>query len=330
MKPILFLVRTGAHAGAFLLALACALAAMAAQGGRFSDRLDVLTHFAPFWLAGGIVAGAVWALFVRREGGFFTVVLAATAILSSATLMAPELVAADNLDPEPADGRTLKIVQFNVWGRNADPQGTVDWIMAQDPDVLVIQEGSDLEGSVARRLSARFAHRTICSEPLPGCNTAIFHDRPPLARGGMVTPGAKPYLPAAWVTLPSPAGPFTVVGTHHSWPYPAGPQQAQTRRLDEELERFDREALIVAGDFNSTPWSFSLRRQDRAFGLERRTRALPTWPTDRARRRRIRSPFPLLPIDHVYAGAAWRTVSVERGPRLGSDHYPVVVTLARR
>ena len=36
--------------------------------------------------------------------------------------------------------------------------------------------------------------------------------------------------------------------------------------------------VIVAGDFNSTPWSFSLRRQDRWFGLERRTRALPSWP----------------------------------------------------
>ena len=39
-------------------------------------------------------------------------------------------------------------------------------------------------------------------------------------------------------------------------------------------------------------------------------------------------PFALLPIDHVYAGPGWRTVRAERGPRLGSDHYPVIVTLA--
>ena len=36
----------------------------------------------------------------------------------------------------------------------------------------------------------------------------------------------------------------------------------------------------------------------------------------------------VLPIDHVYAGPGWRTVSVQRGPKLGSDHYPVIVTLA--
>ena len=39
-------------------------------------------------------------------------------------------------------------------------------------------------------------------------------------------------------------------------------------------------------------------------------------------------PFPFLPIDHVYAGRDWRTVRVQRGPRLDSDHYPVIVRLA--
>ena len=39
-------------------------------------------------------------------------------------------------------------------------------------------------------------------------------------------------------------------------------------------------------------------------------------------------PLPVLPIDHVYAGPGWATVSVERGPSIGSDHYPLVVILA--
>jgi endonuclease/exonuclease/phosphatase (EEP) superfamily protein YafD len=45
-----------------------------------------------------------------------------------------------------------------------------------------------------------------------------------------------------------------------------------------------------------------------------------SWPA-------TRSPIPILPIDHLYAGPAWRTVNVERGPHLGSDHYPLVATL---
>nr|QQZ48664.1 hypothetical protein JKL49_14190 [Phenylobacterium glaciei] len=46
------------------------------------------------------------------------------------------------------------------------------------------------------------------------------------------------------------------------------------------------------------------------FGLERRTKALFSWPAYLG----AKVPFPFLPIDHVYAGKGWRTVSVKRGP----------------
>jgi endonuclease/exonuclease/phosphatase (EEP) superfamily protein YafD len=40
-------------------------------------------------------------------------------------------------------------------------------------------------------------------------------------------------------------------------------------------------------------------------------------------------PFPLLPIDQIYAGSGWRPVSVARGEAQGSDHYPIVAVLTR-
>ena len=97
--------------------------------------------------------------------------------------------------------------------------------------------------------------------------------------------------------------------------------------IAELLNRFPKERLILSGDFNSTPWSFSRRHEDAMIGLERRTRGLFSWPADRGPAG-MGLPFALLPIDHVYAGPGWRTVRVERGPLLGSDHYPVIVTLA--
>ena len=315
--------------GAFLLALVSAAGALAGQGGRFSDRLDALNHFAPLWLLGGLLAMGLWGLFVRREGGFYTMVLAAAAILSSGVLMAPELTAADTAEPAPPEADTIKVIQFNVWGRNGDPDGSVRWILEQEPDVVVLEEAYNAKSSVARQLRPHFSGRTTCAEPNPSCSTMIFYNREPLAEGGLVGTKEGPFLPAAWVTLPGPGGAFTVVGAHYTWPWPAGPQQAQGRRLADLAARFPKTTTIVAGDFNSTPWSFSLRRQDKALGLERRTHALPTWPASEFSRFKISAPFPILPIDHIYAGKAWRTVSVERGPRLGSDHYPVAATLAR-
>jgi endonuclease/exonuclease/phosphatase (EEP) superfamily protein YafD len=102
----------------------------------------------------------------------------------------------------------------------------------------------------------------------------------------------------------------------------------QARRFADLLADFDRDSLIVAGDFNLTPWSFALRRGDARLGLRRLSRALATWPAGPVYAG-VALPFPVLPIDHVYAGRAWRVVSLKRGPRLGSDHYPVVVVLTR-
>lgn len=95
-------------------------------------------------------------------------------------------------------------------------------------------------------------------------------------------------------------------------------------RLLQLMKDQPRERAILVGDFNSTPWSFARRREDAALGMERRTHALPTWPANGL------FGLAFLPIDHVYAGSAWDTVSITRGPRLGSDHYPVVAVLAPR
>lgn len=321
LNPLLELLR----ALALVLAALFAAVALAAQGGRFSDRLDVLTHFAPIWLAGGLATALVWALTGRQ--GRTTAVLSLVTVLSALTLMIPELSAATRKTGGRVDGETLTLVQFNLWGRNRDPKGTAKWLLETDPDIIVIEEGYSRSGGIARMLSRRYPYRTTCAQPKP-CSTMILSKRRPTAAGGLSPSVSKASLAGAWATWSTPQGPFSVIGVHYTWPYPAGPQQQMTLRLARVIEEFPKDRLIVSGDFNSTPWSFSLRRQDRLFGLERRTRALASWPAGDFSRLHFAMPFPLLAIDQVYAGSGWRTVSVRRGPTLGSDHYPVVVTLA--
>jgi endonuclease/exonuclease/phosphatase family metal-dependent hydrolase len=80
------------------------------------------------------------------------------------------------------------------------------------------------------------------------------------------------------------------------------------------------EALVIAGDFNMTPWSPAYRMLSR--GLHSATRFARTWP----------APAPVIPLDHIlYRGrlevveaGAW----TEGGARRASDHLPVVAELA--
>jgi endonuclease/exonuclease/phosphatase (EEP) superfamily protein YafD len=311
----------------FAMAAAGALAALAAQGGRVSDRLDVFAHFAPFWLLLGVLGLIVWLLSGGRSLNRTTPIVAAVAILAAGGLMIPELTRSKGPRP-PAEGETIKLIQFNLWGRAGNPDGIVDWIRAQDADILVFEEAFARTGGVARALADDYPYQTTCAEPVP-CSTMILSRREPIREQGLGAAVSPAKLLGAQATWKTPRGEFSVIGVHYTWPIPAGPQQQQTRRLAAVIDTLPKGSTIVSGDFNSTPWSFSLRRQDERFGLNRRTHALPSWPAAPFSRQGIAFPFPFLPIDHVYAGSDWKTVSVKRGPKLGSDHYPVVVTLRR-
>ena len=106
LKPLVDILR----ALALLLAAAVGLLGLSALGGAFSDRLDVLAHFAPIWLGGGVVAALLWAVSGRR--GRTTPALALVAALASLILMIPELTAAATQKHVKAGGETLTLVQF--------------------------------------------------------------------------------------------------------------------------------------------------------------------------------------------------------------------------
>ncbi len=122
-----------------------------------------------------------------------------------------------------------------------------------------------------------------------------------------------------------PTAPANLIAVHPIRPYLPG-ERHEIARLRSLVDRYDPRDLIVAGDLNLTPWSFELRRLDRNLGLQRRDKAVPTWP---ARLFGVAWPLPFLPLDHVYAGSMWRTIDVRRGPYLGATHYPLVVDLQR-
>lgn len=292
-------------------------------GGVFSDRLDAFTHLTPLWLAMGVSAIILGWIFARDGERSVIVGLGGAALLACAILMGPELFVAagtKRLASRPSD---LKIIQFNVWKSNETPDRTLRWLLDQDADVVLIEEG---DGPVVKALKAYYPFYVTC-DGKKRCGSMIFSRKRMIARNGFYPEGRE--LAGAWATLADPKGDFTVVGIHYVWPLPAGPQQQQSKRLVDAVARFDQSDLILTGDFNSTPWSYSLKRQDKALGLQRRTRAIPSWPSGRFSRL-ANAPVPFLPIDHVYAGKAWKTVSVTRGPALGSDHRPIIVRLRRQ
>ena len=314
-------IRSFATALLIPVALICAGWSLAAHGGRWSARLDVLAHFAPVILAVSLACLFYGLAIERGTLRLWMAGLGSVAAISAALLMAPEYLRPLGASASNDATRQLKLIQFNAWGGNRDLPGSVAWLKAQAPDILIVQEAWIIGPMLQAALEG---YHVSCER----CGVRIFSKARPLATS---LPGHDPddrRRPAmAAATFVDDIGPFTVYGAHLVWPVYGDLQQAQGRVIA-DLLRSGGDRQILAGDFNSTPWSFARRREDDAFGLQRRTRAVFSWPTTRFSVFGLATPWPLLPIDHVYAGNGWRTVKVERGPRLGSDHFPVVVILA--
>lgn len=304
-----------------LAAALAATAALAAWLGRDEPRWDVLAHFAPVWFAVAAVS-LVLGLCLHGFDRLLLAGLGLAGVVAAGGLILPELLR-DTGPKAPAGAPgAIKLVQFNVLHRNHAYGRTVAWLEAEDPDIIVLEETTP---GLRAALAATKRWRVACAD----CEVMILSRQAPVATGApkVATQAEGPLTRA---TYRDAQGTFTVLGTHSVWPTEPAIQQKQEQRLAETIALYPGGRTILAGDFNSAPWSFSRRRWDRAFGLPRRDRALFSFPAPTVDRWRWLGVIPTLAIDHVYAGPAWATVSVKRGPRLGSDHYPVVVTLAPR
>jgi endonuclease/exonuclease/phosphatase (EEP) superfamily protein YafD len=327
-------------AGVIALALgATSLAgALLAQGGRVVQRLDLFGQFAPLWLLAAGLAVVPGALAAAPRWRPPTLIVGGAGVLAAAVLMAPEL--SRPRPPETsADGPArLRLIQYNAWLGNRTPLAAADWLAAQKPDVISVQELSPAlrDGLIQRG----FAYRRGMTRTM-----AIFSRAPP-GRAPFPVPMADwPVLPEftrATFAAPGAPGTYDLVSVHMPWPSSReyGPRATQLAGF---LDLYPSDRLILAGDFNLTPWSLGLARLDhrlgaqrggpqrpgpRRPGLRRLDRALPTFPARIAVGGRLLASAPFMPIDHVWAGPAWRVLGIHLGPAMGSDHRPIIVDLA--
>jgi endonuclease/exonuclease/phosphatase (EEP) superfamily protein YafD len=81
--------------------------------------------------------------------------------------------------------------------------------------------------------------------------------------------------------------------------------------------------VIVAGDFNATPFSPIFRKVIKISGLKDSREGFgwqPSWPTY--------VPLLWLPIDHILVSSEIQVHNRATGSFIGSDHYPVFADLS--
>jgi endonuclease/exonuclease/phosphatase (EEP) superfamily protein YafD len=289
----------------------------AALAARLWWAFDLFSHFRLQYLAAAVVLGAL-ALAVRAYPVALACIL--VALVHGWAVKDLWLGAA----PVPPGGAPLRVAAANVLNSNPTPERVLDFVRGSGADLVVLIDArSKRWRPILAAIGGLYPYR-VPEDWREGGQVLLF-SREPVVADAVVPPGTAP-RPFLVARLATGAGTPLVVAVHPTSPSPT--EAVDTRERDLELGRIADAIeglagpVIVAGDFNTSPWSPRFRDLVAATGL--RDAALGqgwigTWPAWF---------WPaLVPIDHVLVGGPVAVASLRRGPPTGSDHYPLVVDL---
>ena len=238
---------------------------------------------------------------------------------------------------DPPQGDTFRVVTFNVQGTNRELNAAMDWLLAAEADVIVLQETGEGYDQRLERLYDVYAHE----DHIEG-SVRIF-SRYAILERQILTIEDDPGRLALRLVLDQNSRELAVYAVHLVLPqanwtnnqrspiemalrYDEKRRNAQARRLLEIVKEETR-PFLVAGDFNMSDSSLiydeiaaALRDSWRSVG----TGAGRTWPVaEEIGLPRVIHPF--LRIDYIWHSEALRAVAAEIGEAIGSDHLPVKV-----
>lgn len=270
---------------------------------QFTLQFAVLT--VAFLIGNFLPRGRLTAAFVLTVGG-----IAAIGSWPHAMDRVPAAIA------QLKEGETaIKVASFNLWYGNPDSAGIAAEVRRLDADVVTLIEVGPDKRAMVEGLKDLYPYQAECFADAY-CHLAILSKFP---IGASVAKSSWEGPPLMLVRLGGKARDLAVMGVHTiRFPHSRA-QFRQVRALARFIETMPGR-MVVMGDFNATPFSRVTRTVETETGLVRLT-SLPTWPAW--------IELPQVAIDHIFASPDMRVIEDERvGRPMGSDHYPIVMTLA--
>ncbi len=232
----------------------------------------------------------------------------------------------------------ISVMTYNLGDGLASPERLTALLRDQGPAIVGLQEVDQATGEALPEAADVLSHQVIFPLGIPG--KALLSRFPILSTRLLESDPARPDLV---VTVDLGGTEVTVIVAHPPPPYlrrtglvTREGTAAQIADLIEVVST-TTSPLLLLGDFNAVALN-TIPRQLAAAGLtdvvKRSGRPLATYPTrlttpdDGGGRMRKLPVRPVLRLDYIWASHHWRVLSSGLGPDAGSDHLPVLATLA--
>jgi endonuclease/exonuclease/phosphatase (EEP) superfamily protein YafD len=227
----------------------------------------------------------------------------------------------------------LRVVTFNVEFDNPETGPLRRFLEQSRPDILVLEEATPQWRSALRAWGDLYPYTTLTDQGRD--ITLVIASRHPILATRRMLGNSRPsrsfdrtYIVRAAIDVDG--RPLVVYAVH-----PPSPRRALLwpRRnlylatLAEQFQRFPGDTpVLMAGDFNTAPWSPFFAR------LLERTGLLPAarsrWPAPTRVFKDLHLPAWLgVPVDHILVSPGIAVRAYGPGPDLGSDHLPVMADL---
>lgn len=309
----------------FLLAVTNLCLIFAIAGG-LTPLADILAPLTGHMIGVGLAASLAalmrrWAAEILVGGVALTVALHAwLGIAGCCRPSAPVLGPALAHVPASETRSGLRLVALNTWHRNSDLGRLERYLATVDADVIVLSEFGTNKRALLASLKHIYPYQVDCADWT--CSLVLL-SRVPFEASGAARfgPDRQSGSPTfVWARL---AGSVTVVGAHlyrpsrNPWRH-----KLQMASLIEFVRHIEG-PLVLAGDLNTSPWSYSYRSLRASSGLTPVARLRPTWPAWPV-------VMPQVAFDHIFVSSELAILGSGTGPAVGSDHLPVWAELQRR
>ncbi len=238
-------------------------------------------------------------------------------------------------------GSSVSLVSLNLLLTNHAHEAVLAYLKQKAPDVLVLSEMTPSWAQALAGLEQEYQWHEV--HPQQGAFGLAVYSRFPLTDTRVTDLGAPDSINVHTI-VDLPDRYLELYAVHLSAPTTAERaawRNSQIASLSEQLSfgridltEADSEQLentskpwqrMIIGDLNLTPFSscfVKLLRRTSMFDARQRSGLHVTWPIGWV---------PVwIPIDHCIVGPDVSSVRVECGPDVGSDHYPLEVTISTR
>jgi endonuclease/exonuclease/phosphatase (EEP) superfamily protein YafD len=305
-----------------------ALATLAGCVGRFFALADLFSHFVVYYAVAS--AGVLVSALVLRS--WRIAVIALFVFVFNGWGLLP--IYTPNQGEARPGVAVLRLAQVNLLHKNRDHVRVLDFIRRTDVDVMFLQEidpwwervvsGSDVPYRfvVARPAEGSFGIAMLAHDSLE--DSAIIIEVTRVIEFANGTAGAE--RPGIEATLMFSGQRVKLLSIHPPPPTTSAFSRMRDAILLKAKAWADAQTdpHLIIGDLNTTPWSHaftSLTGDGELISTQAGFGNQGTWPTH--------LPMPwLLPIDHCVVSREWVCVGREIGPETGSDHLPLLVSLA--